>query len=146
LRPHDNPAKRPNLLPKRKKQVRHFAAMKYADIGAFVVELRRQPEVGARALEFLILTACRPNEVLGARWGEIIGNVWTIPGSRMKNGREHRVPLSDRAVELLAHMPSESEYVFAGNRTGAKPYAMALVHPLRRMGYAVTAHGFRSTF
>jgi integrase len=146
LRPHDNPAKRPNLLPKRKKLVRHFAAMPYGDIAAFMVKLRQQPEVGARALEFLILTACRPGEVLGARWSEISGDVWTIPANRMKGGREHRVPLSHRAVELLAHMPCESEYVFAGNRTGAKPYTMALILPLRRMGCAVVPHGFRSSF
>jgi integrase len=146
LRQHDNPAKRPNLLSKRKKLVRHFAALPYSDIAAFMVKLRQQPGVGARALEFLILTACRPGEVLGARWDEISGNVWTIPANRMKGGREHRIPLSDRAFELLAHVPRESEYVFAGNRTGAKSYTMALVHPLRRMDYAVVPHGFRSSF
>jgi integrase len=146
-RAHDNPAKRANLLPKRKKLVRHLAAMSYGDVAAFMVKLRQQPEVSARALEFLILTACRPSEVLGARWSEISGGVWTIPANKMKGGREHRVPLSDRVVELLAHMPCESEYVFADNRTGTKPYATALVYQLRRMGYAeTTAHGFRSTF
>jgi integrase len=146
LRPHDNPAKRPNLLPKRKRRVEHFAAMPYADVPAFIAELRQRPEGTARMLEFLILTAARPGEVLGMCWSEVDGNVWTVPSERMKGGREHRVPLSERAVELLAAQPREGKYVFLGRRTGAQPHPMVLVTLLRRMGRDVTAHGFRSSF
>jgi integrase len=101
--------------------------------------------MSARALEFLILTAARPGEVLGARWSEIKGGTWTVPAERMKSGDEHRVPLNSRAVELLAGLPSEGEFVFVGKR-GAKPYQKALVGLLKRMGHNVTAHGFRSSF
>jgi integrase len=148
LRPHDNPARRRNLLPKRKRRVEHFAAMPYPALPAFLSDLRARPEMPARALEFAILTAARPGEVLGARWSEIdlAEATWALPGDRMKSGRPHRVPLSGRAVELLAGLPREGEYVFLGRRTGARPHAMVLVKLLRRMGHAVTAHGFRATF
>jgi integrase len=145
LRPIDNPARRPRLLPKRERRPKHFAAMPYQDVPALVPELRRCTEMSARALEFLILTAARPGEVLGARWSEIKGGTWTVPAERMKSGDEHRVPLNSRAVELLAGLPSEGEFVFVGKR-GAKPYQKALVGLLKRMGHNVTAHGFRSSF
>jgi integrase len=132
-------------LPKRKKQVNHFAAMPYGDIGAFMVELRQRPEMAARALEFLILTAARPSEVLGARWSEISGDIWTVPAARMKGGKEHRVPLSKAAFDLLASVPRDGEYVFAGRRRG-RALAAGLVVLLRRMNRDATAHGFRSTF
>jgi integrase len=146
LRPHDNPAKRPNLLPRHKRHVERFAAMPYTDAPAFVAELRQRPELTARAVEFLISTAARPGEVLGMRWGEVEGNVWTVPGERMKGGKPHRVPLSERAVELLANLPRVGEFCFAG-RFSDTPYAHdSLVKLLRKMGHDVTAHGFRSTF
>jgi integrase len=147
LRPHDNPAKRSNLLPKRKPKV-HFAAMPYPAMPAFMVDLRQREEISARALELLILTAARPNEVLGARWSEIdlAEAVWTVQGERMKGGKPHRVPLSGCAVELLAALPREAEYVFLGRRTGSKPHNMVMSTLLGRMGRAVTAHGFRATF
>jgi integrase len=146
LRPHDNPAKRPNLLPKRKRRVEHLAAMPYGDMPTFVAELRQRQEMSARALEFQILTAARPGEVLGMRWSEIDGDVWTVPGERMKGGREHRAPLSRRAVKLLAALPRDGEFCFPGRRNGAVQYNNSLVLLLRRMGHDVTAHGFRSTF
>jgi integrase len=150
LRPHENPARRQNLLPKRKKvmAVRHFPAMPYPVLPAFMVELRQRPDMTARALELAILTASRPGECLGMRWGEVdLGAaLWTVPGERMKSGRPHRVPLSHRAVELLATLPREGEFVFLGRRTGAKPHPMVLVTLLRRMGHTVTAHGFRASF
>ena len=148
LRPNDNPAKRPNLLPKRKPQVSHFAAMAYTALPAFMAELRARPDMTARALELAILTAARPGEVLGMKWSEIdLGaGLWTVPGERMKSGRPHRVPLSGRAVELLASLPREGELVFLGRRTGRRPHAMALVLLLQRMGHSVTAHGFRASF
>ena len=144
----DNPAKRPNLLPKRKPKPTHFAAMPYTAVPAFLVELGQRQEMSARALEFLILTASRPGEVLGARWSEIdpAEATWEIPGDRMKGGRPHRVPLSGRAVELLANLPREGDFVFFGSRTGAKSHSMIMSMLLRRMGHAVTSHGFRSSF
>jgi integrase len=128
--------------------VRHFPAMPYPVLPAFMVELRQRPDMTARALELAILTASRPGECLGMRWGEVdLGAaLWTVPGARMKSGRPHRVPLSHRAVELLATLPREGEFVFLGRRTGAKPHPMVLVTLLRRMGHTVTAHGFRASF
>ena len=144
----DNPAKRPNLLPKRKPKVTHLAALPYVSVAAFMIELGQREEMSARALEFAILCAARPGEVLGARWSEIdmAEATWTIPGERMKSGRPHRVPLSGRAVELLASLPREGDFVFLGARTGAQPHPMILIMLLRRMGHAVTAHGFRASF
>jgi integrase len=148
LRPHDNPAKRSNLLPKRKPKAQHFAALPYTALPSFMVELRRRQEISARALEFAILTAARPGEVLGARWSEVdkADATWTIPGERMKGGKPHRVPLSSRAVELLAALSQEGDFVFPGRRYGGKQDVNSLVLLLRRMGHAVTAHGFRATF
>jgi integrase len=146
LRSHDNPAKRANLLPKRKQQVQHFAAMPYAQVPAFLAELRLRPEMSARALEFAILTAARPSEALGARWSEIDGDVWIVPADRMKSGRAHRVPLAPRVVELLASMPREGEYIFVGRYSGSRQSGEAMRLLLRRMGHGATAHGFRSSF
>jgi integrase len=147
LRAHENPGKRTNLLPKRKPQVKHFAALPYGEIAAFMQALRRQPEMSARALAFLILTAARPSEVLGARWSEIEGDVWTVPAERMKSGnRPHRVPLSAAALALLAALPREGEFLFLGRRTGALMHGKAMNAVIRRMGHSVTVHGFRSSF
>jgi integrase len=145
LRPHDNPARRPRLLPKHKNHVKHFTAIPYTDIGAFMVELRAREELSARALEFLILTASRTGELLGARWEEINGDTWTIPGERTKNGKAHRVPLSDRAVELLSGLPRVGQHIFPG-RAGEGMGETTLRKVLKRMGYRTTVHGFRSTF
>jgi integrase len=147
LRLHDNPAKRSNLLPKRRPRAKHFSAMPYPALPAFITELRQRPEMAARALELAILAASRPGEALGARWDEIEGDTWTIAGERMKTGRPHRVPLSARAVKLLAALPREGEFCFPGRRNGAAQYQNSLVLLLRRMGYAEpTAHGFRASF
>jgi integrase len=132
------------LLPKRKKRVRHFAALPYAEIGAFVIELRAQKGLPARALEFLILTAARTGELLGARWDEIDGNTWMIPGERTKSGKTHRVPLSDCAVELLNGLPRVGEHIFPGRAGGLGE--TSLRKALSRMSCSVTVHGFRSTF
>jgi integrase len=102
-----------HLLPSHRRlaRVKHHAALPYADLPAFMRELRKREGNTARALEFTILTAARVGEALGARWDEISGDVWTVPASRMKGGREHRVPLSGQAVELLEALPRTSEYV-----------------------------------
>jgi integrase len=142
-----------NLLPSRSKvaRVEHHAALPYAEIAAFVAELRQQEGVSARALEFAILTAARTGEAIGSRWSEIdlTARLWTIPGARMKAGREHRVPLSDAAAAVLADLAAirSGEYVFPGARTGRPLSNMALAMLLRRIGRGdLTVHGFRSTF
>jgi integrase len=145
LRPHDNPARRPRLLPKHKNNVKHFAAIPYPDIGAFMAELRAREESAARAVEFLILTASRTGELLGARWEEISGDTWTIPAERAKSGKAHRVPLSDRAVGLLNGLPRVGQHIFPG-RAGEEMGETTLRKVLARMGYRTTIHGFRSTF
>lgn len=142
-----------HLLPAKTKvrKVEHHAALPYAKIGAFMAALREQAGSGARALEFLVLTATRTGETLGAAWDELdLGaRLWTIPAARMKAGREHRVPLSAAAVSVLKDMQAikHSAYVFPGARDGRPLSQMALLMLLRRMGYGdITAHGFRSAF
>jgi integrase len=145
-----------NLLPRRSKvaRVQHHAALPWQDMGAFLVDLRKRPGTAARALEFCILTATRTGETLGARWSEIdlAGAVWTIPGERMKAGREHRVPLSGAAVAVLAEMaalrPEEGDgFVFPGAAEGRPLSSMSMLMLLRRMKRGdLTTHGFRSAF
>jgi integrase len=141
------------LLPARSKvrQVEHHAALPYSEIGTFMAALRTREGVAARALEFAILTAARTGEVLGARWDEVglEAKVWTVPASRMKGGREHRVPLSRAAVALLKNMQTvhPNDLVFPGDRRGKPLSNMSMLMTLRRMGRNdLTAHGFRSTF
>ncbi len=157
LRSAENPARLKghldNVLSKRGKvrKVEHHAAMDYADIGAFMVELRKRAGIAARGLEFAILTAARSGEVRGATWDEIDieKRLWTIPADRMKAGKEHVVPLSDAAVALLEATPrlKGSNYVFPAPRGGAMS-DMTLAAVLKRMDRkdGVTVHGFRSTF
>jgi integrase len=140
------------LLPNRRKvrRVKNHPAMPYTDIPAFMAELRNRTSVSARTLEFTILTASRTGETIGARWSEIdlVAHTWTIPAERMKAGKEHRVPLSERAVEILENLPRESEYVFMGGRAGKPLSNMAMLELLRGMkpGSGYVPHGFRSTF
>jgi integrase len=138
-----------NLLPARSKvkRVQHFAALPYAEVPALMQRLLAERSISAAALRFLILTASRTGEVLGARWSEISGGTWTIPGERMKSGRPHRVPLAPAARELLAALPREAEFVFVGARTGAAANRDTLNRLLGRMGHDdITVHGFRSAF
>jgi integrase len=154
LREGPNPARwRGNLdaaLPKPNKlaKVRHHAAVAVDDIASFMARLRNQSGMGARALEFAILTAARSGEVRGAVWSELdlAEAVWTVPAERMKSGREHRVPLSKPAVKLLRALPrgEPDESVFPGLRGPLSD--MSLTAVLRRMNVDATAHGFRSTF
>jgi integrase len=142
-----------HLLPAKSKvrKVEHHAALPYAQVGAFVASLHEQPGISAHALEFLILTATRTGETLGATWDEVdIGaKLWTIPAGRMKAGKEHRVPLSDAALAVLKEMREirHSDYVFPGGRDRRPLSEMSLLMLLRRMKHGdITAHGFRSTF
>lgn len=137
------------ILPPRARLSRgHHKALAYADLPAFTADLQKRKATAALALEFVILTATRTNEVLGASWNEIDLNkaVWTIPAERMKAGKEHRVPLSPRAVEILkATAPLSNKIVFLGDR-GGRLSGMAMTMLLRRMKVDATVHGFRSTF
>jgi integrase len=132
-------------------QVEHHAALPYGEIGAFMAELRKRDSVGARALEFAILSAARTNEALGARWDEfrLHEKLWIVPGARMKAGREHRVALSAAAVAIVERMAAhrQGDFVFPGGRAGRPPSQMAMLTLLRRMDRGgLTTHGFRSTF
>ncbi|MBI5791698.1 MAG: tyrosine-type recombinase/integrase [Rhodocyclales bacterium] len=134
--------------PNKVRTVEHHAALDWHEVGAFMAALRQQEGIAARMLEFAILTAARSGEVRGATWSEIdlAGAVWTIPASRMKAKKEHRIPLSDTAVKLLKALPQDSEIVFL-SPTGKQFSDAAMSKLLDRMGRAdLTAHGFRSTF
>jgi integrase len=144
------------LLPTRSKvrEIEHHAALPYAELATFLAELRKQDGTAPRALEFLILTAARTGEVIGARWREIdlLDKVWTVPAARMKARREHRVPLSSRAIAILTEAQADraaddAAFVFGGRRRGMPLSNMAFLMLLRRMEYDdLTAHGFRATF
>jgi integrase len=154
----DNPARwkghlsevlpRPSQLAK----VEHYPALPYRDIPAFMAELRKRDGVGARALEFLILTCARTNEVLGAKWEpeiDLTSKMWTVPAGRMKAGQEHRVALSAAAVQLLKRLPTEdgNDFVFIGPRPASGLSSAILMQTLRRMGHDdVSVHGMRSVF
>ncbi|UYT56166.1 integrase arm-type DNA-binding domain-containing protein [Brucella sp. MAB-22] len=142
-----------NLLPKRQKLQRgHHAAMPFEDVPAFLAGLRDRPATAARALEFTILTAARSGEVYGATWSEIDlkAQVWTVKAARMKAGRDHRVPLTPRAVAILEELKklgSEPDaYVFPGQKRDRPLSNMAMDMIMRRMKIDVTVHGFRSSF
>ncbi len=158
LRTGENPAAwkghLDNVLPAipKKARTRHHPAMPWADLPAFMVELRANDCTSAHALEFAILTACRTGEVIGARWPEIDldAATWIIPGARMKAKTEHRVALSPRAVELLRALPrrDDTDMVFHTVKAD-KPRAlsnMAMLELVRGMRPGLTVHGFRSTF
>jgi len=139
------------LLPKPKKLARgHHAAMPYADAPTFVQRLRASTSTAALALEFLILTASRSGETLGAQWSEISFETatLTVEKERMKTNEAFSIPLSDRALDILRALeakPGKNPFVFAGRPQ--RPLSnMALAMLLRRMNINVTAHGFRTSF
>jgi len=139
-------------LPKQRERVKHHAALPYADLPAFMGELRRKETMGRLALEAVILTATRSGEVRSAMWSELDleGATWTVPATRMKARREHVIPLSGASLALFAkmkgHRRGDSELVFPGTVKGKPLSDMTLTKALRDMGLSVTAHGFRSTF
>jgi integrase len=141
------------LLPARAKiqKVQHHPALPYDEVADFMATLRGQDGIAARALEFLILTAARTGEIIGAQWGEVDlkDKIWVVPGARMKAGREHRVPLSGAATTILKQLKDtrESDFVFPGGKKGKSLSNMAMLAVLHRMRRDdITAHGFRSTF
>jgi integrase len=146
FRTGDNPATwRGNLkealaAPSKIRKIRHHPAVPYVEMPVFMAELRSRDGIAARALEFTILTAARTGEVTGAAWDEIdlAHRVWTVPAGRIKGGKEHRVPLSDRAIEILEGLPR------TGSLFPMSKVAMLLL--LQDMRQGVVVHGFRSTF
>lgn len=160
LRSGENPARwrghLDQLLPKQQRLSRgHHAALSYNDLPKFMADLRNRDATAGLALEFAILTAARSGEVINATWGEIDleTGVWTIPANRMKAGKEHRVPLSKRALEILNMLapdedkePNSEDHVFKSNKPHKPISSMAMAMLLRRMKVDVTVHGFRSTF
>ena len=137
------------ILPPRSRLTRgHHKAMPYEAVPAFMAKLREREAMAALALELVILTATRTSEVLGATWAEVDVDkaIWTVPASRMKAGKEHRIPLSPRAVEILeAVKPLDKASLFPADK-GGKLSTMAMSMLLRRMKLDCTVHGFRSGF
>jgi integrase len=156
LRGGPNPATWRGLLAKvlppraRLAAVRHHPALPYAELPAFMARLRLHSGTSALALRFLILTASRTGEVIGATWNEIDKDaaVWTVPGDRMKAGKQHRVPLSEAALAVLNLVPRVvgCAYVFPGARDGRGLSNMALLELMRDMRPGYVPHGFRSSF
>jgi integrase len=137
--------------PRKVRAVRHHPALPYAELPAFMAELRaREQGLSARALEFTILTAARTGETIGATWDEfdLKEKIWTVPAVRMKGGKDHKVPLCDPALEMLETLPREcgNKFVFAGTSKGAALSNMAMLELLKGMRLGFTVHGFRSTF
>jgi integrase len=130
--------------------VKNFAAAPYREVPAIIAALRPREGIAARALEFLILTAARSGEALGARWDEIdlTEKMWVVPAARMKAAKEHKVPLTREAIALLEALPQEADnpFIFIGvNRSRLSPNVLGAV--LQRLGRSdVTVHGFRSSF
>ena len=144
------------LLPKAQKikKVEHHAAIHYKQVHEFVLALRAMRGTAPLALEFMLLTAARTGEVVGARWDEfdMTANVWTVPAERMKAGREHRVPLSSRAVEILKVMKAaqQNDFLFPGHSIQKNPHLStgAFLAVFRRLTKfkSYTPHGLRSCF
>lgn len=156
------------LLPKpgKLKNVRHHPALPYGRVADFMLKLKAAEGTGARALEFAILTAARSGEVRLATWSEIDleAKLWTIPAERMKANREHWVPLSEPATELLKALPrlADNKFIFPGDRAEKPLSDMTLSAIIRRFnesedgvppewvdpknGDQIVPHGFRSTF
>lgn len=155
FRSGDNPARwkghLDTVLPKPSKvtKVKHHKAIPWQEMGAFMTELKKREGMAAKALEFVILTATRSGEVRGGTWDEIDlkSGIWTVPLERMKAGKEHRVPLSKEAIQLLKSIPmlEGTKYIFAAPR-GGKLSDMSLSAVVRRMKVEAVPHGFRSTF
>lgn len=148
----DNPAQRSiikNLLPARDKnrRVQHHASLPYSELGDMIAELRKIDSVGAKALFFTILTTARTGEAKGFRWPEYRGDLWTVPADRMKGHREHLVPLTTTAIEVVESMRGrDKELVFPGMRAGHEMSENTMSLVLKRLGVSVTVHGFRATF
>ena len=133
--------------PNKIKRVTHHKALHFSQVPVFIAKLREKECISALALEFTILNCARTSEAIKATRAEINGGVWTIPAERMKTGVEHRIPLSQRAQEILAiteYLNPDSPYLFSiMNRPLSN---MAMLTLAKRTGLPITVHGFRSTF
>jgi integrase len=167
FRSSENPARHVvSALPKKSKiaRVAHFAGVSWEEMPAFMLDLRRLQSTAAQCLEFLVLTATRSGEALGARWSEIDrqAKVWVISAERTKARTEHRIPLSKQALELLDSLPHDGPFVFGGNRplqeTALRRQALAKLRPgdnlqpstakrpRPKLRSTVTVHGMRGAF
>jgi integrase len=140
-----------HVLPSRSTfaRVKHHPALPYTDVPHFLTQLREREGIAARALEFTILTAARSGEAIGAQWPEVDlkAKLWVVPAERMKARKEHRVPLSDRAIAILRSLPRVGNFVFPGPRLDAPIGNTAMSRLLKNTGFAsITVHGFRSSF
>ena len=152
--PRENPVNgAKNALPTVKRKVVHMPALPWEDLPGFMSDLGKRKEMSARTLEFVILTATRSGETRGARWSEIVGNVWTIPAERMKSGNQHRIPLSAEALSVLDKVRGlDNDFIFpsirrATNGAAKAQSVMVFKGLFKRMGKdGFTTHGFRSTF
>lgn len=136
--------------PSKIQKVTHHTALPYGEVGSFMAELAKMEGISARALEFTILCAARSGEVRGATWAEIDlkAGAWIIPGDRMKAGKEHRVPLSNKSLKILKALSrgADTDLVFPGMKNNALS-DMSLIAVLKRMGRGdLTVHGYRSSF
>lgn len=143
--------------PSKVRTIKHRPAMPYTDVPAFMAELGKNGSISAQALMFMILTAARTSEVLLARWDEFAFDdaIWSIPAARMKGRREHRVPLSCEALDILRALPrtDRNSFIFPGARYGKPLSNMAMLQVMRGMGYGINGdrgpyvpYSFRSSF
>jgi integrase len=151
MRQGDNPARwgtLKHILPElRNGRTNHHPALRYKDLPAFMTKLRQDSSVQSLALQFVILTACRIGEALGASWSEFEGGTWNIPAERMKGARAHRVALSRAALEVLERLPRivGESHLFPGRGGAIRPLTVQrLLKALVPTG--ATLHGFRATF
>ena len=136
-----------NLMPPPKSSDKHHEALPYEELPQFMATLREMDSMSALALEFTILNAARTGEVTKGLRSEVRDSVWTIPGSRMKSGKMHQVPLCQRSIDILTIAQSQdlnSQYLFS--RDGKHLSNMAMLMMVRRLRVGLTVHGFRSTF
>lgn len=136
------------LLPPRAKvqKPQHHATVPYPDLPALYQLLKASSSITAKALRFTILTAARTTEAIQSRWEEFDGELWTVPGERMKSRREHRVPLSPAAVALLETIPRNDPWTFPGLKPDRPLSNMAMLQLLRKKAPGKTVHGMRSAF
>jgi integrase len=156
LREAENPARwkghLKHLLPARNKQngIKHYSALPWREMPAFMAELRAFDTIGSKALQFTILSATRTGETIGAQWPEVDfeNRVWAIRAQRMKAGKEHRVPLSVEALAILEDMPrfDGNPFIFPGAKKARGLSNLAMLMTLRRIRPNLTVHGFRSSF
>ena len=142
--------------PNKIRRVKHFASLPYARLPEFIADIRGRSDYAVRCLEFTILTATRTGESTGAQWHEVDLDqaVWTIPATRMKTMREHRVPLSNAAIDILTSQQGQHEHIVFPSKKGRHLPRMAMLKLLKSLdsgykgqdGRPITVHGFRSTF